>query len=152
MTFPTEVYLMIRSKKGMYPFRLAIHEAVNLGELRLPAEFYGDMILSTAFFPHFEVEILEPQWAKDNDDKFDYYFSHKDRKPYIRFPGCLPTPEIILGMIRYWAIGQVCVREFDEYLNQMIADIGTAEAFFFWAKTRHGIEDLEICVVSSSKE
>jgi hypothetical protein len=117
-----------------------IHQAETKEDLMLAPDFYGTSIWSSVFFPRWEIEILEPKVPRGETGKLNYHYSDKDNKPYVCFPGALPTIEALMSMLNLWVIGQVCVMELDRYFNEMIETVGGKEAFIFWAKTQQGID------------
>jgi hypothetical protein len=131
-----KILLAVTFRSEVHVFSLVVHQAKSVQELCLPLDFYGKTDL---VFPHYEVEILEPVFLKEDTGKLNYHYSDNDGKPYVCYPGSIPSEEKLRSVLTIWAVGQVCVLVFDRYLNEMITTSGGLDNFLGWAKQR-GVE------------
>lgn len=128
--------LTVKAGPNRHYFVLVGHRAKSLPELRLPIGFYSGV---TLIFPQWEVEIARPVVPQGQTGKLNYHYSERDHKPYVCYPGSLPNFLKVMEKLQVWVVGQVCVLSLDRYLNEMIAEVGSPEAFVNWARDRHGI-------------
>ena len=127
-----EIIITVRVGNGRgYRFNLLVHQAQNASELRLPVDFYKDTKLE---FPLYEVQILDPVVPRGETGKLNYHFSDKDNEPYVCYPSPITTEEKLMSVLKVWAVGQVCVKTFDRYLNEMLTEAGGSDNFLAWAE------------------
>lgn len=137
-----------KRNQAQYHFLLVPHRIRIPQALKLPPEFYREANLA---FPHWEVEILQPEVMRGATGKLNFHFPLVGRNPYVCFPNHLPDITAVMKMLTVWSVGQVCVFELDRYLNEMIQAVGSPEAFTIWAKEQHGIA-LGECGVKMQEE
>jgi hypothetical protein len=136
-----KIVMLVLSPKGQHTFELLAHKAERRSKLRLPLEFYNGTIES---FPQWEAEIIRPVVPRGETGKLNYHYSPKDNLPYMCYPGHLPDRDTLVQKARIWAIGQVCIMDYDRYLNEMISEAGGIHLFETWAENSCGVRLISV--------